>query len=280
MAGSNGEPSDKLSPDNNADVLLGADCSNKTITELQPDPVHAFRLWQIFIDRVNPLLKIVHIPTLQPYVLEGAVSMSNIPLNYQALLFAVYLIATLSLTEDESLQILGHPRESMMQRYMQGVKLALVRFDFLRNYDMATLQALLLYLVSVTNEDVTAGSNTTRRRRSKGAMIVMLLGFSAVRWFELHRRWVIIMMANSSICLRSRRRCGAEFGGKWSRSTVNMRWSPASTILSSRRIGTPRSPPISTMPTSSLVSLSQFPRGKDQRRWLLSSSCCKWPNSC
>lgn len=147
--------SEKPSPENNSDLLLGTgDATSNDIHDLQPDPVHAFRLWQLFLDRVNPLLKVVHIPTLQPYVMEGAVSIGNLPLNYQALLFSVYTVSAISLSDAEAPQMLGMPREEAIRRYSKGMKIALNLFDFMKNYDMAALQALVLYVVSISHRSI------------------------------------------------------------------------------------------------------------------------------
>ncbi|KAM0549782.1 hypothetical protein ACHAPJ_009221 [Fusarium lateritium] len=143
--------SEDLSPDYNIDLLMPSDASGKSVEELQPEPVHVFRLWQLFVDRVNPLTKIIHVPSVQPYALELASDLNKIPLNYQALLFAIFTMATVSLSETESLQMLGITREEALRRYTIGTKLALTKFNFLKNYDMVALQALLLYLLSLQN---------------------------------------------------------------------------------------------------------------------------------
>ncbi|KAF5021221.1 hypothetical protein F66182_6740 [Fusarium sp. NRRL 66182] len=143
--------SEDRSPDYNIDLLLSSDASQTSIEELQPDPVHVFRLWQVFVDRVNPLVKIIHVPSVQPYALELATNMNNIPLNYQSLLFSIFTITTVSLTEAESVQMLGMSREEALRKYTVGTKLALTKFNFLKNYDMVALQALLLYLFSLQN---------------------------------------------------------------------------------------------------------------------------------
>jgi hypothetical protein len=76
-----------------------------------------------------------------------ATDINKIPLNYQALLFAIFTMATVSLTETECLQMLGTTRDEALRRYTIGTKVALTKFNFLKNYDMVALQALLLYLV-------------------------------------------------------------------------------------------------------------------------------------
>lgn len=141
--------SEDLSPDYNTDLLLPAKASTRTIEDLQPDPVHIFRLWQLFLDRVNPLTKVIHVPTLQPYVMEAATNMDNIPLNYQALLFSVFTMAVVALSEVEAVQMLGVSRDEALQKFSLGTKIALNKFNFLKNHDMAALQSLLLYLVSL-----------------------------------------------------------------------------------------------------------------------------------
>uniref|UniRef100_A0A8H7NKJ5 Zn(2)-C6 fungal-type domain-containing protein n=1 Tax=Bionectria ochroleuca TaxID=29856 RepID=A0A8H7NKJ5_BIOOC len=136
-------------PENNADVLLLSDSSSANPEDYQPDPVQAFRLWQIFLDRVNPLTKIVHVPTLQPYVIEATSDSSGVPLNYQALLLSVYLLASIALQDSECMQLIGISRDQAVQRFTAGTKQALIKLDFLRNSDMASIQALVLFLYSL-----------------------------------------------------------------------------------------------------------------------------------
>lgn len=135
-------------PDNNGELLVPGYGSPTLSEDFHPDPVHAFRLWQIFLDRVNPVTKVIHVPTVQPYVVEAATDPSNVPLKYRALLFSIYLMATISLTDAECTQLLGLPRVQALQRFTSATRSALLQFDFLRNYDMASLQALVLFLVT------------------------------------------------------------------------------------------------------------------------------------
>ncbi|ODA79118.1 hypothetical protein RJ55_04709 [Drechmeria coniospora] len=141
--------SDDLTPDNNTDLFFPGDLSTANLDDLTPDPVHGFRLWQIFLDRVNPLTKVIHVPTVQPFVMEAASGMSSLPLHVQALLFSIYAMAVLSLTESESIQMLGLSREAAMQKFTAATKVALIRFNFLKNYNMVALQALVLFLFSL-----------------------------------------------------------------------------------------------------------------------------------
>lgn len=136
------------SPDENSEMLLGGDTPRHTVEELQPDPGHIFRLWQVFLDRVNPLTKIIHVPSVQPYLVEATSGSPNIPKSMEALLFSIYLLAALSLTADECQSLLGYSREKALQRFSAGVRLTLVRMGFLKSHDLVTIQAMVIYLVS------------------------------------------------------------------------------------------------------------------------------------
>lgn len=56
---------------------------------LRPDAIHVFQLWLLFFDRVNPLAKIIHVPTVQPLILESVTGKTHLPLQQQALIFAM-----------------------------------------------------------------------------------------------------------------------------------------------------------------------------------------------
>ncbi|KAK4152469.1 activator of stress genes 1 [Chaetomidium leptoderma] len=140
---------DCMTPDDNSDLLLGGDTPGVKIESLWPAPAHMFRLWQIYLDRVNPLTKIIHVPSLQPYVAEAATGLHSVPKNIEALLFSIFLMAVVSLTPDECRGLLGYSREEALQRYSSGVRLSLLRMGFLRSHDVTILQALVIYLTSL-----------------------------------------------------------------------------------------------------------------------------------
>lgn len=133
-------------PSGNEDLLLSR-FSAVDIGDTLPSAPQIFRLWQIFLDRVNPLTKVIHAPTVQPFVLEAATNHEAIPDNHRALLFAIYLSATVALSRDESRSMLNMDKNTALDKFTKGIKSALVKADFMKNYDMVTVQALVLYLV-------------------------------------------------------------------------------------------------------------------------------------
>jgi hypothetical protein len=140
-------PADEQSPDQNAALIL-SDGSNTDLDGLYPEPAHAFRLWQTFLDRVNPITKIIHVPTVQPLLVEAATDRSNLPKNVEALLFSIFTMGVVSMTDQECMMQLGYSRDTAYNRFSKGTRVALMRFGILKAYDLAILQALVLYLVS------------------------------------------------------------------------------------------------------------------------------------
>ncbi|KAI1153880.1 fungal-specific transcription factor domain-containing protein [Nemania diffusa] len=137
------------SADNSADLFLSVEDTAINLQELQPDLVNVFRLWRLFLDRVNPLTKLIHAPSLQPYVTDAAADINKVPLAYQGLLFSIYTMTVVSLTNEEAIQLLGMTRDEALNRFTRGTKLALARSNFLKNYNMTILQALLFYMLSL-----------------------------------------------------------------------------------------------------------------------------------
>ncbi|KAI1444582.1 fungal-specific transcription factor domain-containing protein [Annulohypoxylon stygium] len=141
-------PADSQASDLNAGLIL-SDTSDANLEELHPQPAHVFRLWQIFLERVNPLTKVIHVPTVQPLLVEAATSRENVPKNVEALLFSIYLMATVSLSDDECVERFGFTKVEAYNRYSKGCRSALMRIGILKNYDLVVLQALVLYLFSL-----------------------------------------------------------------------------------------------------------------------------------
>jgi hypothetical protein len=133
-------------PDYSEDLLLGGD-SIGSLKELQPTPSQIFRLWQVYLDRVNPLTKIIHVPTIQPYLVDATSGSHSLPKTMEALLFSIYTMAVVSLTEEECLDILGYPAKEAFRRFSAGVRMSLINMSFLKAHDLTTLQALVLHLV-------------------------------------------------------------------------------------------------------------------------------------
>lgn len=117
--------------------------------ELHPDPKHVFKLWQMFTDNVNPLIKIIHAPTLQEKILEAAWAPTLTAKPLEATMFAVYALAVASMKPASCIDLFGEGKQVLVNRYRIGALRALSGTDLLSTRDIQVLQALTLVLVSL-----------------------------------------------------------------------------------------------------------------------------------
>lgn len=131
-------------------LLLGSrEGATVDLFTLHPDPVGVFRLWDIYLKNVDPLLKITHRPSLQPLLVEATCDTAHIRPALEALMFGIYSIAVLSLSHDECAAIFNTPKEELQKRYHFACQEALINADFLRTTDRTCLTALYFYLVRI-----------------------------------------------------------------------------------------------------------------------------------
>ena len=130
-------------------LLFGSLRTTVNLSTLHPDPVQIFRLWQIYLDNVNPLLKVTHTPSLQGRIIEAASNIKTINPTLEALMFSIYCMSVLSLMVEDCQTMFGSSKEELLMRYQFGCQQALLNCGFLRSSDRDCLTALYLYLVSL-----------------------------------------------------------------------------------------------------------------------------------
>lgn len=150
---SDAENADYLSPKHESEPLdhgyniLFSSPSNETLTSLHPDPVHIFKLWQVFLENVNPLTKIIHAPMLQQQMLNAIGELNSIGKGMEALLFSIYSCALLSMTDEEAYKEFGREKSSLQARFRMATQKALANAGLLKTTDLVLLQAFCLYIV-------------------------------------------------------------------------------------------------------------------------------------
>jgi hypothetical protein len=117
------------------------------LPSLHATPVQAFRLWQVYLDNVNPLLKVTHTPSLQPRFIEALVDVNTINPTLEALVFSIYCVALQSLTDDECMSLMKSPKGELLSKFQTGCQHALANSGYLRTNSLECLTALFLYLV-------------------------------------------------------------------------------------------------------------------------------------
>ena len=105
-------------------------------------------LWQAFVDNVNPMIKLFHVPTTQKAIVEATADLGHVSKAMEALLFGIYLIATLSMEDAECQSALQHSKPIALDRFRTGSQEALRAAGILKTSDLMVLQAFVLFLVS------------------------------------------------------------------------------------------------------------------------------------
>ncbi|PVI05339.1 putative C6 transcription factor [Periconia macrospinosa] len=130
------------------------------LSTLHPEPAQMLRLWQLFLDNVNPLFRVVHTPTMQVRLIDAIGNLQTVQPPMEALMFAIYSMAIFSLDKDECLATFSSSRSELLTRYQFGCLQALQNCAFLKSNDRDTLTAFFLYISSYAHSDPKALSST------------------------------------------------------------------------------------------------------------------------
>lgn len=133
-------------------ILFGSNpLRQRELRLLHPSPSQLTALFYLYQKNVDPMIKILHIPSLRKLVMTASTNIAAIPSgNYvEALLFAMYYAAITSLTQEECLQNFHDSRNSLLARYRSGTESALSNADLLSTKEIGTVQALVIFLVSM-----------------------------------------------------------------------------------------------------------------------------------
>lgn len=134
-------PMDLIFPVKGTDHVLG-------LRSLHPQPTQIFLLWQAFVDNVNPMVKILHVPTAQKAVLNAMADLDHVSKGMEALLFGIYVMAVTSMEEGECQSTLQESKAFALKRFRAASQQALRAAGLLKTGDMMVLQAFVLFLVS------------------------------------------------------------------------------------------------------------------------------------
>ncbi|KAF2729021.1 hypothetical protein EJ04DRAFT_580956 [Polyplosphaeria fusca] len=147
---SNLDIASKCSPPDDAQFLFDPEIGDVLdATAYHPEPTITRRLWNVFRDNVDPLVKLFHAPTTEKLLFENIdpARMGQVPANVNALLFSIYHLAVISMSAEDTLASIGEPKDLLSRRYRKCCQAALTRACLLRTSDIITLQAFTLYLL-------------------------------------------------------------------------------------------------------------------------------------
>lgn len=115
------------------------------LERLLPARRRAIKLWQDFVLNIDPIIKVLHIPTIQPIVYAAISESQHAASDLHALLFAIYFSAlTSTLRDAENASSEEHQTE--LDHLKHGLEISLSLSDFLEQPTMYSLQAMTIFL--------------------------------------------------------------------------------------------------------------------------------------
>jgi hypothetical protein len=81
--------------------VLGYQSADVDLSRLQPLPSQIPYIWQVYQENVEPLIKVIHVPTVERVFRGFRANPSDLTAPNEALLFSIYYAAITSLEPDE-----------------------------------------------------------------------------------------------------------------------------------------------------------------------------------
>ncbi|KAL9115660.1 MAG: hypothetical protein Q9227_000028 [Pyrenula ochraceoflavens] len=135
--------------------IFGFSSTSVNLRALHPTPSQVFILWEVFKENVDPLIRIIHRPSLKGIVFQASNNPESINKHTEAMLFSIYYAAATSLTESQCQKLLGEDRDRALQKYRFAMEQALARANLLSSSNFMLLQAFVLFLICVRRQDDT-----------------------------------------------------------------------------------------------------------------------------
>ena len=198
--------------ENDDHLLFASRKTNVDLSTLHPPQNQIFKLWQMYLDNVSPLLKVTHTPTLQGQIIDAASDMGKISPALEALMFGIYCVTISSLEDEQCRSLFGLPKKDSLTGYQFGCQQALLNCGVLRTSNRDCLTALLLYIVCFPWLYYKLATNVIRSRldliQTLG-LCPQCLGLLCV----LRNAWGSSMSRHMASALLSRLRCAEDYGG-------------------------------------------------------------------
>lgn len=90
----------------------------------------------MFLDRVDPLSKVIHVPSVQPLLVQAASDMESISPQQQVRLLSMFTAAIISLSKDECIERLELSWPTALQQFFMRTKLAMKTLNIIKYHKM------------------------------------------------------------------------------------------------------------------------------------------------
>lgn len=127
--------------------IFGYRSADVDLSKLHPLPSHATFLWSVFQENVEPLIKILHVPTIDALLRKAREDVSTLSPADEALVFVIYFSAITALESEEVQTNFGAEKFALLAQYRFAVEQALAKANFLNTSEITVLQAFTLFLL-------------------------------------------------------------------------------------------------------------------------------------
>ncbi|KAG6188108.1 hypothetical protein E4U10_004922 [Claviceps purpurea] len=133
--------------------ILGYRSADVDLQDLHPLPAQSSLLWSIYIENVEPLVKIMHVPSVDLIMCDARDNFDKLTPGNKALVFVIYLAAVTSLEPDEVQTYFGANKNDLLAQFRFAVEQALAKAKLLDTSDLVVLRAFTLFLVVVKRHE-------------------------------------------------------------------------------------------------------------------------------
>jgi hypothetical protein len=121
----------------------------KGTLQFHPTTDQLFALWKVYLANVDPICKLLHIPSTQRQLLRADENLTEVPPAFEALMFAIYFAAITSIPSSTSMRAFHEDRPVLLSRYRLGLEQSLAKANYMSRTNVTIVQALTLFLICV-----------------------------------------------------------------------------------------------------------------------------------
>ena len=121
------------------------------LREFYPNTATFSQFQRIFTDQIDPMLKMLHLPSLFSTMTTALANPGGVPKSVEAVLLCFCFATVSTMSQDQCQAVLKQDRASVVRKYKKVATQALTNAEFVQYPDLTSLQALSLYLVCFNN---------------------------------------------------------------------------------------------------------------------------------
>ena len=122
-----------------------------SLNGLYPQKWQAMKLWQVYLQNVEPQKKLLHIPTAQVMICEAIHDPERAPAEVKCLLFPIYFAAIATLSPSEVRPLLSRNKVTALDNFRLELELSLPTANVFGSPSIMVVQAPGIFLVRISS---------------------------------------------------------------------------------------------------------------------------------